>query len=447
MKKALIVVLLLSLVGNLYPFLNVAAILGLGLAWLFGRHETTAADADSSPRQTLRYLKWAYVYWVLSYLATRAPISNFVSFDFLRRDGAILIAYLPLFLFGNLGLDTRFVRRSLILLLTVLSCVAALGTLEFLDAIGVPLGLSNLPDGLQFVHYAQLSDFGFHGLFEAHNSAGAVYGLAACLAFSLLIFSPRIRILSPQTFWFAACFTGLALSKSRTSYVAFLGAFTIAFVASRRHFRKVLKIGILVVLPIAYFWFTQPEVSSRAEAVTSMDDPNVLGRLELYADAVNDISLSPVTGIGFGRFNDDNKEFSGIPHFADIATKGDVINDPTHAHNSYLHFFAEGGIIGLFLMMGVWVSLFRWVGRIKERFSEGTFGYAFARGIRACILFEFLISFTEHSMGTAVTSLTVFSMVGLLRNLVADEADPVADRTRGVVDPRLSGAPQAVPAN
>lgn len=421
MKKLLIVLVLLSLVGNVYPSLNVLAILSMCLTYYMWKHRRVPIEADVEPRQALRFLKWAYAYWVASYIVTGAPLSNFLSFEFMRRDAAVLIAYLPLFLFADLGLDSRFVRRGVMLFLTVMAVIATLGTLEFEDKVGVPLGLSNLPDRLQFVHYAALSEYGFHGLFEAHNSAGAVYGLAACLALAFLICLPASKVVSWQTFCFAACFTGLVLSKSRTSYVAFVGTLALVFLTLRKNLRRVLKIGVLVVVPLIYFWLSQPEVANRTEAISSMDDPNVVGRLQLYAEAVQDIKLSPLVGIGFGRFNDDSKQFSGIPNVIYLATSGEVVNDSTHAHNSYLHFWAEGGIVGLVVMMGVWVSLLQWVGRMKLRFAEGTFGYAFARGIQACIVLEFLISFTEHSMGTAVTSLTVFSMVGLLRNLVADQ--------------------------
>lgn len=421
MKKLFITMLFVSLVGNLYPIVNVIVLLGLFPAYVLWKQERCTSDPDSTPQQSLRLLKWAYIYWVTSYILTGASLWNFFSFDFMRRDGAILIAYSPLFLFGDLGFDSRFVRRCLFVFLSVMAVVSALGMLEFEDKVGVSLGLSNLPESLQFVHFAALSEYGFHGLFEAHNSAGAVYGHAACLALALLIFSPSVKIMSWPTFWFASCFTGLALSKSRTSYVAFLGAVVLLFFVSRKHFRKILKIAVLIVIPLAYFWLSQPEVTTRAEAISTMDDPNVVGRLELYAEAVHDITLSPLVGIGFGRFNDEWKDFSGIPNLVYIATRGEIVNDSTHAHNSYLHFWAEGGAVGLCLMLGVWISLFRWVGKMESRFCEGSFGYAFARGIQACIVFEFLISFTEHSMGTAVTSLVVFSMVGLFRNLVADQ--------------------------
>jgi O-antigen ligase len=360
------------------------------------------------PDQAIRWLKWSYGYWIVSYLLTTAPIRNLISFDFLRRDGAILVAYLPLLLFGNLGLDSAFVKRALGTFLTVMALVATLGILEFADAVGVPLGLSWLPDQLQFVHYANLSEY------------------------ALLISKPRANLISWETFWFAACFSGVALSKSRTAYIAFLGTFGLVFLTQRENYRKVMKIGILVLVPLAYLWLSQAEVSSRAAAVTDLEDPNVIGRMAHYAEAIQDISLSPLVGIGFGRFNDESKRYSGFPHFVYFATDGEIINDPSHAHNSYLHFLAEGGIAGLVLMMGVWFGVLGWVRRVQTRFIKGSFGYAFARGVQACIALEFLISFTEHSMGTAVTSLAVFSMVGMLRNLIADRSQ--ATRTILVSD-------------
>ena len=422
MKQVFITLLLLSLVGNLYPIVNVVMLAGMLPAYLLWKQNRGLADPDANPQRTLRLLKWAYLYWVTSYLVTGASLANLFSFEFMRRDGAILVAYSTLFLFADLGFDSDFVRRSVILFLSVMAGVAVLGTLEFEDKVGLSIGLSNLPEQLLFVHYAALSDYGFHGLFQAHNSAGAVYGQAACLALAFLVFSPSLKTLSWPTLWFAACFSGVALSKSRTAYIAFLGAACLLFLSSRKNPKRVLKIAVLVVVPLSYFWFSQPEVITRADSISTMDDANVLGRLELYAEAVHDIAISPLVGIGFGRFNDEWKDFSGVPNFVYIATRGEIVNDSTHAHNSYLHFWAEGGIVGLSLMLGVWISLFRWVRRMERRFAEGSFGYAFARGIQACIVLEFLISFTEHSMGTAVTSLVVFSMVGLLRNLVAERA-------------------------
>jgi len=165
-----------------------------------------------------------------------------------------------------------------------------------------------------------------------------------------------------------------------------------------------------------YFAWIQPEVSQRAEELTSTDDPNVVERFVYFERAKDDFLASPLIGIGFGRYNDDFLSFSGIRNVVYVATQGEIVNESTHAHNSYLHFLAEGGLLGFGLMMGIWTSAYRWARKIQDRFMTNSLPYAFDIGVQACICFEFFDSFTEHSMGTAITSLTVFTMFGILRN-------------------------------
>jgi hypothetical protein len=54
----------------------------------------------------------------------------------------------------------------------------------------------------------------------------------------------------------------------------------------------------------------------------------------------------------------------------------------------------------------------------KKIFEQGSFGDCIAQGIQACIVLEFIMSFTEHMMGTAVSALTILTMVALFLNLV-----------------------------
>jgi O-antigen ligase len=421
LSKFIIVLVVVSLTANIFPVLNVTAILAL-LAIYVVQGRNQPHDPELSPQKARRFLVCAYVFWVTSYLLTGAPLSNFFSYDFLRFDGALLIAYLPLLILVNYSLDARFVEWVLGLFLSLLSAIAMVGALEFADALGAPLGLSSLPDELQMVHLAPSPpQYVFHGLFRAHNACGAIYAIAACMGLALLLRADNVKVLSWPTFWFAASFTGLTLSKSRTAYIAFLVTGLFMLLSARTRARKILKVVVVVVLPLSALLLAQPEVNQRVEAVTSTADPNVLGRFLYYERALEDISLSPVIGIGFGRYNDYSQVYSGIPNFAYIATGGEIVNSDEHSHNSYLHFLAEGGVIGFGLMMGIWISAYRWAGRMRKRFSEFTLGYALACGVQGCVLLEFGLSFTEHSMGTGVSSLTVFTLVGLLRNLAACE--------------------------
>lgn len=418
MKKTVTTLMVASLVGNVFPAFNIAAIFSLFPLYLVNKESRRETLFDYGPVTARRFLLAGYLYWTGSYLITGAPIGNFFSFEFLRFDGALFIAYIPLLLVIDLELDPQFVRWLIGLFLTSMSLVALLGLAEFVDATLIPLGLSRLPESLQLIHNASLSADIFHGFFRAHNAAGAIYAMAALLAFALLAGRKRPSLLSWPAFWLATTVTGLILTQSRTAYVAFVAAILLGFFLRRSSFKRALKYGGPILVPLLACLLIQPTVTHRTEAVSDLDDPNIVMRFAYYQRAIDEFTLSPIFGTGFARYNDQLKIYSGIPHFIYFATGGSVENDDLHAHNSYLHFLAEGGIVGLALMLGVWIATFRWVGKQKQIFEVGSFGHCLAQGIQACIVLEFFMSFTEHMMGTAVTSLTIFTMVCLLLNLV-----------------------------
>ncbi len=418
MKKTFTTLMVVSLVGNVFPVINILAISGLFPLYFVHKDSGAIARSTYGPATARQWLLAVYGYWIGSYFVTGAPISNLFSFDFLRFDGALLIAYIPLLVIADVRLDPQFIRRLLGLFLTIMSIVALLGLGEFVDLTLTPLGLSWLPEPLQMMHNASLSSDIFHGFFRAHNAAGASYSMAALLAFVLLVCGKPSSLVSWPTFWLAANVVGLVLTQSRTAYVSFFATALVMLVYRRDSLRSALKYGCPVLLPLLYFLLVQPTVSHRTEAVSYLEDPNVVTRFFYYKRALDDFRQSPIVGIGFGRFNDELKIYSGLPYVLYFATGGSVVNDDSHAHNSYLHFLAEGGIAGLGLMLGVWIATFRWVGKQKLIFEAGTFGDCFAQGIQACIILEFFMSFTEHMMGTAVTSLTIFTMVALFLNLV-----------------------------
>jgi O-antigen ligase len=418
MKKTVMTLLVVSLAGNIFPAFNIAAISGLFPMYFVSRDSVAPKRHGYDPNVAKKVLLAAYLYWIASYICTGAPISNLFAFDFLRFDGALLIAYLPLLLVADTRLDPLFVRRTLGLFLNMMSIVALLGLAEFIDSTVAPFGLSQLPESLQLIHNAALSAGIFHGFFRAHNAAGAIYSIAALISFALLARAKNPSLLSWPAFWLATNVIGIVLTQSRTAYVAFLATLVIMFGRQRKFLKTSLKYAAPILLPLLYLLLVQPAVNHRAQEVSDLEDPNIVTRFVYYQRAIDDFSMSPVVGTGFGRFNDQLKIYSGVPHLVYFATGGSSVDDDSHAHNSYLHFLAEGGIVGLALMLGVWVTTFRWVGRQKHIFEEGSFGCCFAQGIQACIVLEFFMSFTEHMMGTAVSALTIFTFVGLFLNLV-----------------------------
>src|SRR5215469_636884 len=205
MRKTCTTLMVVSLVGNVFPALNIVAISTFFPLYLVNKDSRSATAIDYGPSAARKWLVAAYIYWTCSYLVTAAPISNFFSFDFLRFDGALLIAYIPLLLVTDLRLDPAFIRKSVSLFLTAMSAVALLGLAEFIDSTLIPVGLSWLPEPLQLMHDASLSTSIFHGFFRAHNAAGAIYAMAALLAFSLLARGKNPSIVSWPGAWLAAC--------------------------------------------------------------------------------------------------------------------------------------------------------------------------------------------------------------------------------------------------
>lgn len=117
---------------------------------------------------------------------------------------------------------------------------------------------------------------------------------------------------------------------------------------------------------------------------------NAKNRFALYGFSVGRWLASPLLGIGSGRFNDENTSYKGFEGVVQFATSGkDVPEGYPSAHNSYLQVLAENGIVGLCLLLGVYVSLYR------ELQARGT---AVARLAQALVVFM---------LGTALTGATL----------------------------------------
>jgi O-antigen ligase len=441
MAALIVTLMVLSLTSNMVPEVNVIAIVLLFFLYFF-RTRNSIEYRGLTPHTAIHFLIGAYVFWTFSYLLTKAPISNFFSYEFLRLDGAVLIGYLPLLLLRDCGLSPRIVSRLVWAYLGILAAVGLLGALQFLAQIE-GLDYDAVASGLHLnvLYRSLLTTDVFHGWYRAHNAAGSIYAMAACIALALTLGRSKISAFSWPALIFAATLTGMVISQSRSSYIGFLAAFFVVFVRTKKYTKALLRIGILVVVPVLGFWLSQSLISRRVQWMTNLEDPNVLERFDYYTRAVGDFLDSPVIGIGFGRYNDDRETFSGTRHFVYIATQGQVVNLDDHAHDSYLHFLAEGGVVGLFLMAGIWVATYRWARRLRNLFGQNSQVGVLAQAVQACIVVVFFFSLTEHAMGMALSPLTVFTMVGLLRNLAAYEARRIgAGSQTSVGTTQVSGA-------
>ena len=261
--------------------------------------------------------------------------------------------------------------------------------------------------------------FGFV-IFESHNAAGGYFMIQ--LAYHV----GRIKKNDSNTrlLVIPLLLTALILSDSRGSILAI----TAALVGFHTYKNKIklfkisFAIGIIIAittLTLAYFtWKEMGEIylydysdfSTTSEEI-QLDTTGFGERpgtfihriLFLYPMAIDMFLKSPIFGVGFTRFDDYplNIETGYIFNFNNTEH---IRHSNFHAHNSYLHFLAETGILGFILLLNFVKSIFK---SFKDHDEIG----APALLIMATLLFA---SLSEHRLTTPSQAAPAFILISLL---------------------------------
>lgn len=426
MVAFIVAILVLSLVGNVLPWFNVVAILALFPLRLFWTKVATP-DRWLGPRTAIHFAFATYGFWILSYLLTTASVSSLWSYDFLRFKGALFVGYLPLLLFSDVRLSSRLVYRLTWMYLGIMAATAALAAmLIVLLGIGQRFFL-NIPilNGFLWIGTGHEMPVMLLGLYRTHMTSGNQYAIASLIALCLILREEKPKVASWASLVFVCLLGGMILSGARTAYVAFAGAFLFQFAMRKKYFKPLARIATLALVTVTSLGLSNPSILRRVSSIVFFEgQDNVTERFRLYRKATEDFAQSPLIGIGFGRFDELGKSYFGIRHVVYMATSANTLGESEYAyqaHDSYLEFLAEGGVVGLFLVLGVWVSTYRWAGWLRRRFRDGSEAAALCEGVQAAVLVTFFSSFTGTSMMMAATPLTVFTVVGLLRNVACAE--------------------------
>lgn len=413
----------LSLVTNRLPLLTVGAWSAAAAcaAWVRLRRP------PPRPRLELGVgLVWAY--WTASYALTGESWREFFSYGFHRRDGQIFFSLLPLLVLSWIRVDGRQAGRVFAAFCVLQGLVVAIGLAAFLggrapDFYGVLFSDSNPPEHLPF----------FMGLYQAHNAAGSVLALCALTAATLALFAPGAR-----SWWGWALLAiplqlGVLLSKSRGSMLALAaGLACLAVVAARRRRLPGKALALAALVLLVDLALLGPMLVRRFGEFAVPGDTHTL-RLRQWKRAAEEWTASPLVGQGMGRFNDEDREGRGLKPLFYVVTRARVVHSAAHAHNSYVHFLSEGGILGCALTVGFWV----WAG-VKLRGRSGAVSTAAALGI----LFLLTIAFTEHYMGGGAMLLVLSSLVGVAWGL---RSTPVTSGARWAAPGRFGGIVPVVP--
>ncbi|MBA7509017.1 hypothetical protein ES705_00954 [subsurface metagenome] len=398
----------LFLLVNLYPYfgiLSILVLLLLGVLFLFYKGTLTSVHLS-----VIGVLLVAYIYFILSYFISNQTLSNFLSYSFLRYDGNFFFCYIPFFALAVPYFNYEKVSRLYFnFIFFTFSLLSLAGIILITTNINSDIFLYDKYDGIMLV-----------GLNYAHNATGSVYALASIFA---LVFALKSH--KKQRIYYIIilllCLSGLIMTQSRGSYVGFIvGALLVIWL----HFRSFLKFIIITVamfvvsLPLIFF----TNLHERFLQILDITSWAVGTRIDLWKKALYLFKQSPIFGVGFGRFNDMNyninsygytlirlDEFVGVPKIFYTYQAPNFDFSSAHAHNSYLQFLAETGIIGLGLIIFFWILCYKIILKAYN-YTNNEFSKKIYLSGLGSIAVLFAMSFTENYF-SATTMIMCLSVV------------------------------------
>jgi O-antigen ligase len=187
------------------------------------------------------------------------------------------------------------------------------------------------------------------------NELASVLVASTALSMGLALISRRSPALRTVAFGAAALsLAGIVLTVSRSGLIALFVAALAAVVFAGRWRPRVLVISVLVIASaVFYFAFLAPE-TARQRVTTSQEGGH--GREDIWRVGWRMVQAHPVRGVGAGNFSTSSIHYLLIQ--PGLLRRSDFIVDTQKvAHNAYLQAWAETGVIGLALFLGVILGL------------------------------------------------------------------------------------------
>jgi O-antigen ligase len=148
----------------------------------------------------------------------------------------------------------------------------------------------------------------------------------------------------------------LTFSRGALAGVAVVSILTVLFVRRRWMVMSVLGgfLAIAVVFAPPNFWERVVPIGQAAEALVSgsqaVSDPSLGARIDVFVAAIEMFTDHPVIGTGLAQFEVEYPAYA-LRHGLDLGA-------PPNAHNMFLETAAEGGVLGLLILLGIlWVAV------------------------------------------------------------------------------------------
>jgi len=418
----------LFLLVNEYPYFGILSILALfflGIIFLLYKGTITRVHLG-----ILGILLVIYIYFVLSYFMSNQTLSNFLSYDFLRYDGNFFFCYAPFFALAvpyfNYEKALRLYYNFIFITFSLLSVAGIAG---ILTKNYYRIFLYNKYEGPMLV-----------GLNHAHNATGSVYALACIFALAFVLRSHKKQ----RAYYIVIlllCLVGLVMTQSRGSYVGFVvGALFIVWLYFRSIKKFVIITAIMSAISLPLVFLTN--LKERFVQILDVSNWTIGSRIDLWRKAFDLFRQSPIFGVGFGRFNDISyninidgysftrlEEFVGIPKLFYVYHAPNFDFDSATAHNSYLHFLAETGIVGLGLVIFFWILCYRIILKAYNQ-TDNEFSKIVYLSCLGSIAVLFSMSFTENYFSAATMIMCLSVVISLAIGLSWQEKHKSSMRVR-----------------
>jgi O-antigen ligase len=179
------------------------------------------------------------------------------------------------------------------------------------------------------------------------NETATVLLVASVLALALGVGESRSR--SRRWIAFTAAIValfGMVATASRGGIVALAAAAVVAVILAGR-WRRQIALAAVVGAVVVTGWFVLLAPAGARSHITSEQTP----RTTLWTVAERAIAANPVVGVGTNNFAIAAKGFLLAPG---ATTRADqIVTTPHVAHNIYLEVWADTGVVGLLLFLGV----------------------------------------------------------------------------------------------
>lgn len=145
----------------------------------------------------------------------------------------------------------------------------------------------------------------------------------------------------------AVCVIAAILTVSRGGVIALGAALAFSPLLARKKLRAAVIVAFALTLIVTFILVLAPD--GTVERLTDRDGGS--GRTDIWKVAIRMIEAQPVAGVGIGNFKDASVGYVITPG-SPIDNKT-LISQPSVAHNMYLEIWAETGLVGLLLFLGV----------------------------------------------------------------------------------------------